>query len=430
MRKIKNFEELALTDARRAALEIAEAGLEAIDTERVIRETVSLSGDTLVIDGERIPLKSVGRIIVAGVGKCAARAAAELENILGDRISGGLLIAIGDIPPLMKIKSFRGTHPFPSEKNMEATIALLKFLSGLEENDLVIFLVTGGGSTLLCLPEDGNWQRESLILGTFVNSGAPIQDVNIVRKHMSRARGGFLAQAMYPARVVSLIFSDVPGSDDIGFVASGPTVKDLTSIEDAQEVLDKYKILAACNVDGCGLLETPKDDRYFKRTKNIIVVSNKTALAAMKRAAEDRGYEAKIIDAMISGEAHDVGRAIAERVANAKARTVLLWGGETTVSVHQSGKGGRNQELVIGALMAIPDDSLLMAVSSDGRDNTDIGGVLCDRMIKDRVGELGLNPQQVLDKNQSYIFWKAIGGYLDIGETGSNVSDLIIGLKN
>lgn len=428
--KIKNIDELSKTPARRVALEVAEAGLEAIDTERVIRETVSISDDTLAIDGERIPLRGIGRIIVAGVGKCAARAAAELEKILGDQLSGGVLISIGETPPLTKIKNYRGTHPYPSKENMEASQALLKSLSGLEEKDFVIFLVSGGGSTLLCLPEDGNWQRESLIFGAFMNSGATIQDINTVRKHMSRVRGGFLAQAMYPARVVSLIFNDVPGSDDIGFIASGPTVKDATTVGNAQAILDKYKILIACNIDGCGLLETPKDDKYFERVKNIVVVSNTTALAAMKRTAEEKGYEAEIVDEKISGEARDVGRALAERLVHTSARTVLLWGGETTVTVRKSGKGGRNQELAIGALMAIPEDALLMAIASDGRDNSDIGGALCDKIIKDKTSKLGLNPQLALDTNQSYKFWKEIGEYLDIGETGSNVSDLIVAIKS
>lgn len=422
---------MAVTDSRKSALEVAEAGFQAIDTGRVIRETVSLADDKLAIDGEHIPLRDVGKIIVAGVGKCAARAAAGLERILGDRLSGGLVITIGEVPRFRKIRNYPGTHPFPSEKNVKASMALLKLLSGLEKKDLVIFLVTGGGSTLLCLPDDGNWQRESLIFNAFMNSGAPIQDINTVRKHISRVRGGFLAEAMYPARVISLIFNDVPGSDDIGFIASGPTAKDTTTVEDAQAILDKYKILSECNLDGCDLLETPKDDKYFERVKNVVVVSNMTALLAMKNVGERLGYKTEIVDAKVSGEAHDVGRIIADRAANAPPRSILLWGGETTVTIHnKSGNGGRLQEFAIGALAAVPDNVLLTAVASDGRDNTDIGGVLCDKIVKDKVTELGLNPQQALDKNNSYRFWKTLGSCLDIGETGSNVSDLIIAIKN
>lgn len=427
--KIINLDALSTTDSRRAALEIAEAGLEAIDTRRVVREMVSFSEGVLTVDGEHIPLAGLGRIFVAGVGKCAALAAAELEAILGERISGGLVIAIGEAPPLKKIQIRRGTHPFPSKENMEASRALLALFSGIGKEDLVIFLVTGGGSTLLCLPEDGNYERESLIFGAFMNSGAPIQDINTVRKHMSLVRGGFLAKAMYPARVISLIFNDVPGTDDVGFIASGPTVKDRTTVADAERVLEKYKILAACNLSGCGLMETPKDGKYFERVKNIEVVSNGTALDTMKRAAEERGYKAEIADMKISGEAHDVGRVLAEKLRTAPPKTVMLYGGETTVTAHKSGRGGRNQELALGAFAAIPGSGLILSMASDGRDNSDIGGAICDKMVQEAAAKLGLVPQLFLNENRSYDFWKAVGGYLEIGDTGSNVSDLIITLK-
>lgn len=427
--KIKNLAALSKSKARREALEIAEAGLEAIDTGRVIRETVSLSDSTLIVDGEHTLLSGVGRILIAGIGKCAALAAAELETLLGDRITGGLVIAIGETPELKRVEIRRGTHPFPSKENMEASKALLALLSEPQKEDLIIFLVTGGGSTLLCLPEDGNYERESLIFGAFMNSGAPIEDINTVRKHMSLVRGGFLAKAMYPARVISLIFNDVPGTGDIGFIASGPTVKDATTIEDAERVLEKYKILAACNLSGCGLIETPKDDKYFERIKNIEVVSNRTALDAMKRAAEERGYNTEIADTKISGEAHDVGRSLAEKLAAAPTKSVMLYGGETTVTVHKSGKGGRNQELALGALLSVPEGGLILSLASDGRDNSDIGGAICDKIVQEAAAKLGLIPQSFLDENRSYDFWKGVGDYLDIGHTGSNVSDLIISLK-
>ena len=288
--KIKNLTQLAQTPLRRAALHVVEAGLQAIDTETVVRNTVRREGDALIVDGERIALTGPGRLLIAGVGKCAARAAAELERIIGDRLHAGFVIAVGEVPPMRKVRVVQGTHPFPSQINTDASRELLTFCSGLSADDTVIVLVTGGGSTLLCLPDDGNWQRESLIFGAFMNAGAPIQDVNTVRKHMSRVRGGFLAQAMYPARVISLIFNDVPGSDDIGFIASGPTVKDTTTEKQAAEILAQYHILQSCGLTGCGLMETPKDEKYFTRVKNIVVVSNELALQAMAEAARKEGY--------------------------------------------------------------------------------------------------------------------------------------------
>ncbi|MEY4731107.1 MAG: hypothetical protein RL681_53 [Candidatus Parcubacteria bacterium] len=427
--KIKNLTQLAQTPLRHKALEIVEAGLRAIDTEEVIRKTVRRDGDTLVIDGERIPLSGPGRLLIAGVGKCAARAAAELERILGDRLHAGLIIAVGEVPPMRNVTVYHGTHPFPSLVNVEASQALLKFCSGLSENDTVIFLATGGGSTLLCLPDDGNWQRESLILGAFMNAGAPIQDVNTVRKHMSRVRGGFLAQAMHPARVVSLIFNDVPGSDDIGFIASGPTVKDTTTKEQADEMLAKYNILSSCGLEGCGLMETPKDDALFARVKNIVVVSNQIALDAMAEAARSGGFVPAIRDTKLAGEAHDIGKRIAEELGRAAPKAALLYGGETTVNVRGPGKGGRNQEVVLGALAAMPKDGVLIAVASDGRDNTDFGGAICDILTGERVQSLHISPEEYLAKSASFDFWNAVGDYLLIGDTGSNVSDLIIALR-
>jgi glycerate-2-kinase len=371
----------------------------------------------------------VRRIIVCGVGKCAGRAAAELERALGDRITDGLVITVGDTPALRRIRAIKGTHPFPSETNMRASQALLELVSGLTADDLVICLVTGGGSTLLCLPEDGNVERESLIFGAFMNAGARIEEINTVRKHMSRVRGGFLAQAMYPAHVVSLIMNDVPGSDDIGFIASGPTVKDTTTIEDAQAVLEKYGILQACNLSGCGLMETPKDQKYFERVRNVVVVSNQTALEAMKREAERRGYRAEIRDKRFSGEARDVGKRIARELRAAPPKTALLYGGETTVTVRHGGRGGRNQEFILGALQDVPDGGIVISSTSDGRDNTEFGGALCDRMTKERAAQQHLDAQAYLAENRSYDFFASAGDALIMGDTGSNVSDLVVAMK-
>lgn len=427
--KIKNLTQLAQTPLRNAALGIVEAGLHAIDTEEVIRKTVRREGDTLLIDGERIALSGSGRLLIAGVGKCAARAAAELEHILGDRLHAGFILAVGEVPPMQKVRVVQGTHPFPSQINTDASRELLKFCSGLAETDTVIFLVTGGGSTLLCLPDDGNWQRESLIFGAFMNAGAPIQDVNTVRKHMSRVRGGFLAQAMYPARVISLVFNDVPGSEDIGFIASGPTVKDTTTEEQAAEMLSKYNILKSCGLDGCGLMETPKDDKYFARVKNIVVVSNSIALQAMADAAKQAGYAPEIRDVKLAGEARDVGKRIAEELGRAAPKTALLYGGETTVTVRGTGKGGRNQEVALGALVAMPKDGVVVTVASDGRDNTDFGGAICDILTTGRASSLGFSAEDHLARSASYDFWNAVGDYLLMGDTGSNVSDLIVALR-
>lgn len=425
--KIKNFEELAVTGARRSALEIAEAGLEAIDTCKVIKDNVSIVGKSLLVKGETFSLEGVRRLLVVGAGKCSLDAAATLEEMLGNLITGGLVIDVRQ-GKLKKIQAYQGTHPLPTDKNIEATKKLVELLSDLSKNDLVIFIVSGGGSTLLYLPDDQGTKEESAIVSSLMKTGATIQELNTVRKHLSLARGGYLAKYAYPAQVVSLIFSDVP-TDDVDFIASGPTVKDTTTVGEAEAVLDKYNVLKICGLERRGLIETPKDDKYFERVKNVVVVSNKTALEAMELKAKELGFKTKVCTACLTGEAREVGLRIVEELKRAAHKTVMLYGGETTVTVLHNGKGGRNQELALSALRRAGPSQTLVTVASDGRDNTDFAGAICDILTKEKAAELNLDVERYLDENQSYEFWNKAGGYLLTGDTGSNVSDLIIAIS-
>ena len=339
-----------MTETRRALLTIAEAGLTAIDTARVVRETVRLDGNTLSYGGEKIDLSQTKKLVFIATGKCAADAAMAVEEILGDRITRGVVVDIRACPVSKRLKTFCGTHPLPSDENLAAASAIVAALEGLTEHDVALFVVSGGGSTLLFLPEDKRNKEEITIFNALTDAGATIQEMNMVRRHLSLARGGYLAKAAYPARVVSLIFSDVPG-DDLMAISSGPTVKDTTTIEDAVAVLEKYGVTQICPKDHCGLIETPKDDKYFARVTNHIVVSNIQALEAMATAAEKIGFHAMIRGITLTGEAREVGLVIADELHAAPAKRVLLWGGETTVTVRGSGgRGGRNQELSAAAL--------------------------------------------------------------------------------
>ncbi|HUZ92888.1 MAG TPA: glycerate-2-kinase family protein, partial [Candidatus Paceibacterota bacterium] len=205
--KLKNFDELAVNGSRRAALAIAEAGLLAIDTKTVIRRSVALEPGALIVAGDRYALSPGSRVVVAGVGKCSLDAAAALEDILGDRISRGAVIDVRTGAPLKIIRAMQGTHPLPTEENVKAALAIVDILKGLTEKDLVIFVISGGGSTLLCLPDDMGCEDEANIFQSLTRAGATIQEINTVRKHLSTARGGYLAKYAYPARVASLIFS-------------------------------------------------------------------------------------------------------------------------------------------------------------------------------------------------------------------------------
>lgn len=429
--KILNAEKLATTQARRAALEIAEAGLQAVDTQVAVRAAIKLEDNRLCVNDQICSLVGANRIFLVGVGKCAIEAAAALEEILGAKLFDGIVLGVDGSPPrkLKTVKVMLGTHPMPTEKNIAATKAIVAMLDSLQEKDLVIIIVSGGGSTLLCLPEEGaTCVEEGLVLQQLFRAGASIQDVNTIRKHLSLARGGYLAKYAYPAQVISLIFSDVPGND-FEFIASGPTVKDTTTVVDADVILVKYGILKACGLEHCGLIETPKEDKYFERVQNILLVGNKLALAAMAVKARELGYAPTICTDCLTGEAREVGIRTATEIHAAPSKSVRLYGGETTVTIKGQGKGGRNQELALGALSAIQAGELIMAFASDGRDNTDVSGAICDTMIKEEAARLGMDSNIFLQNNDSYAFFRQTEGHIITGYTGSNVSDLLIALK-
>ena len=427
--KIQNFEELATTDARRALLAIAEAGYEAIDTTMVLAKTMRLDGNTLTLAERSIDLTAVGKIVFIGIGKCAVEAGIFAEELLGGRIAAWVVVDVKPCPSLAHMKTFMGTHPLPSDENLHATEAIVATIAGLTEKDLVIFVISGGGSTLLFLPEDKASREEVPIMQALIDAGATIQEINTIRKHLSYARGGNLAKDAYPAQVVSLIFSDVVG-DDPSFIASGPTVKDETTMDEAAAVLTKFDILKKCGMEKCGLIETPKDEKYFEHVSNMIVVSNRHALDAMKSAAERLGLAAEIRGSNLTGDANDVGKMIADAVHAAPARMAILWAGETTVTVHNpAGRGGRNLELAASALRFVGDGEEILSFASDGRDHGAFAGAICDTMTRKAAGAAGVDPETFRAADDTYALFEKIGNYVMTGDTGSNVSDLIIGLK-
>jgi len=429
---IKNFQDLAVTPERKDVLSILEAGLRSIDTIKIVKESVRLEGGHLCIKDKICSLYEVKRVYVVGVGKCVVKAAEALEEILGDRIEAGIVldVSIPENCQLKKVKCFDGTHPFPSEKNVSITKQIVELLHGLTEEDLVIAIISGGGSTLLCLPDEGySCTDEELILKELFKRGASIDEINTLRRHMSLARGGHLARWAYPAQMLSLIFSDVPG-DDLKVIASGPTIKSETTIEDADRILSKYNILQACDLDHCGLVETPKDDKYFKKVINILMVSNGAALEAMAEKAGQLGYEAEVITDKMTGEASQVGSELAQKLNESPHGKVLLMGGETTVTVSGStGQGGRNQELALVALKKIGEQGVIMAFASDGHDNSEYAGAVVDHLIKKESEKLSLDWDSYLAGHDSTSFFEKTGGLLKTGPTGLNVSDLVIALK-
>ncbi|MFH1402050.1 MAG: DUF4147 domain-containing protein [Patescibacteria group bacterium] len=426
---IKNIKDLATNSFRQDALDILEAGYQAVLTDKIILKNVSLQEDVLKIKNKKYNLKKYKKIFFIAIGKCANQSARIFENILGDKITDGVVLDVKK-DKFKKLKSKVGSHPLPSKENILATKSIVEILEKAGKNDLILTIVSGGGSALLCAPVMGV-DDESLkkITQSLMVKGATIGEINIVRKHLSQIKGGQFAQLAYPAKLVSLIFSDVPG-DNISMIASGPTVMDETTKEDAQIVLESYFGLEQISIGKemiSFLKETPKEQKYFQEVDNILLVTNNVALEEMQKKAEDLGYDAYIETTDLQGEAKELsGKLLSENIL---PKSCHIWGGEMTTQVNGKGEGGRNQEFVLGAVAKLPENTLIAAVASDGWDNTDAAGALADDILLDKINETGIDSEEYLLNNDSYNFFKKMGTQIKTGKTGINVADFYLILK-
>jgi glycerate-2-kinase len=412
---------------RKDALSIAEAAYAAIDAENVIRRKIRVEDGQLHIVDRAYPL--TGRnVYFVGIGKCAVRAGLLLEQLLGGSLTAGIMLDVsaGTYSDASKLELYVGTHPLPSEANARASARVLEFLSGRSESDLVIMLISGGGSALLSLPEMPMTSiDESDLFKKLTGSGAPIQELNTVRKHISKARGGALAVAAYPAEVVSLAVSDVPG-DDLASIASGPTIRDTSTVADAKAALAKYGI----DTSRVTFLETEKDEKYFARVSNSLLLASRDALSAMLGEALARGYAARIADTRFSGEAGVIGRSISATLHESPSKSALLYAGESTVTLGASpGKGGRNQEMALATLEEVRSGELILPFASDGHDNTDHAGAISDELSRTHAAEKSLDIREHLEAHDSYLFFTGTSDALVTGLMPSNVADLVIALK-
>lgn len=424
---IKNLKELSSSPLRRAALSIAEEGYGAINTTRAVLNSVKYTKlfRRLKIQGKKYSLSQYRRVRVLGIGKAALEAAQALRQVLGGRLSDGYVIDIraGDLG--QNIISREGTHPLASEKNRQYTEQLLKHFSDGSEKDLVICIISGGGSALLCAPYGQTPEQEAEIFKALTAKGATIFELNTVRKHTSLSKGGFLAKTLYPADVVSLVFSDVPG-DELSMVASGPTIKDVTTTRDAAAILEKYRVAETLNRAKVDLVETPKEDKYFEKTQNFLVVSSHMALRAMRQRAEDLGFKVRTFSEEYQGEARVLGKEIVEEV---QAGECLLGIGESTVTLSGKGVGGRNQEMALGGAVGMDEKTVLGCFASDGHDNTEAAGAVADFSTLSRAAKLGLKPEAFLNDNDAFSFFEATGDLVFTGLTGSNAADFFVCLK-
>ncbi len=426
-RVVRNFEALAGDTLRLDALSLAEAGYAAINTGAALVRGLHIENEELHIGAATYRLAG-RRIFFIGVGKCAVAAASAVEKIFGDRLTAGIALDVANLKEYAspKIEVHLGTHPLPSETNVRATRRIVEMLSDCTADDLVLMLISGGGSTLLCLPKAPMTALDEGNLFTDLTShGVSIQEMNTVRKHVSFMRGGGLARIAYPAEIISLIISDVPGND-LQFISSGPTVIDTSTVDDAEAILSHYQI----DRTKVTFIETPKDTEHFNHVTNILFLTNEDALRAMQEEAIRRGYTATIMTDHLTGEARDLGRSIAQELHTLPSKTVLLYGGESTVTLGaHPGRGGRNQELSLAALEEVGDDELVLSLASDGRDDTDAAGAIADATTLAHVRAHKLSIRDALAAHSSYDFFVASGDTLTTGYTESNVSDIIIAIK-
>lgn len=421
---IKNFDALAKSPQRKIVLDLVESALEAIEPQKVLEKNISVMNNILTIQDKTFDLSNFEKIFLLGFGKGSAGVVKIVEEKLGDKLTGGFDIDVVQTE-FSKIKFTLGTHPLPSEENLRFTQQALDSLSQLTEKDLVLVVICGGGSVMFEKPHKINLGTLTMLNKALLRSGATISEMNVIRKHLSATKGGWLAKTLYPATVASLIFSDVPGND-LSVIASGTTVKDPTTLQNALDFLQKYNITKDLPLAPEDFEETPKEDKYFEKVSNSMILSNVTALQAMKKKAEELGVSAVITSDKMQGDAKEVGKQLIDM---AKPGEILLVGGETTVKVIGNGEGGRNQTLVLAALPYVGENTIIVSFDSDGWDFFELAGAIGDHFTVEKAKELGLDTTTFLNNDDSYHFLTQVGDGILTGKLESNVSDLMIVYK-
>jgi glycerate 2-kinase len=430
---------------KKDALRAVEASLRAADPASLVRNAMTLDGRLLTVGGTVRDVGAYGQVVVLGGGKASGLMAVEVERILGDRLDDGLVIVPEyqrPLPRLRRVKFAMSTHPLPSEMGAKAVERMLGVLRGVGAGDLVVVLLSGGGSALMPSPPDGVTVRElQSTTEKLLKAGAEIGEINCVRKHLSQIAGGRLAERMNGADVLSLVISDVVG-DDLSSIASGPTVPDPTTFYDARSILRARRVWEGIpssvrrtiesGVDG-STPETPKPgDQIFERVSNVVVGSNLVATSAAKATLGALGFRVEVVSS-VTGEAKVVGKRLARlaRERGGRGRWAAVWGGETTVTVRGRGVGGRNQELALAAAIELRG-SFGVAVAAFGTDGvdgtTEAAGAFADSTTFERAKSIGLNPSRFLSDNDSNTFFTALGDLIVTGPTGTNVNDVMLAL--
>lgn len=432
-------------ERRQRILPMLSAALEAVDPVTAVKRHMSLTGDELRIGQRSYDLTKYQNIYVIGGGKAGASMAKAAEEILAARLTAGLInTKYGYIADTSIVRINEAGHPVPDAAGTRGAQEMVDLASGASHGDLVICLISGGGSALMTLPVEGiSLADVEALTSVLLRCGATINEINAIRKHLSQIKGGNLSRLAYPADVVSLILSDVVGNP-LDVIASGPTVPDSSSFEDAYEVIERYKLIDQVpssivehlrrGKEGT-IADTPKEgDAVFSKTYNLIIASNEVAAQAAIAKAEEMGFNTLLLSTFVEGEARQVAQvfsAVAKEIIHSghplSRPACVVAGGETTVTICGQGKGGRNQELALAAAIQIAglEDVIVVALATDGTDGpTDAAGAIADGSTLQRATEKSLSAADYLSNNDSYHFFEALDDLIITGPTNTNVNDL------
>ncbi len=446
------MEKFSLDDMKGMAMKIFSKAISAVDPAIKLKDTVWVEGNRLLIKTEEnsekiFNLEAFRNTFLIGTGKASASMASAMEQILGERITEGIITTkYGHLLSLKKTTVLEASHPIPDQRGLEGAKKIQNLLRESGPQDLVIFLLSGGGSALLPLPVDGiTLGEKQQVTQLLLDCGADIGEINTIRKHISQMKGGWLARWAYPSTVIGFILSDVVG-DQLDVIGSGPTVPDRSTYEEAWEIFKKYDLVEKISSsiktyfemgrDG-KVEETPKPgEPIFEKVHNILIGSNILALRAAAREASSLGFHTLILSSSIVGETREAARfhaAIAKEILSSHhplpKPACIISGGETTVTIKGKGLGGRNQEFALVAALEIQgfQKTVFLSGGTDGTDGpTDAAGAVADHTTIERAKAKGLNPKGHLENNDAYPFFQKLGDLLITGPTHTNVMDVRI----
>ena len=439
-----------LEEMREMAKTIFLKAVSAVDPYHRLKTIARIDRNHLIIGDDRASEKAFNlndfeRVFLVGTGKASSSMAQAIEEIFGDRITKGLITTkYGHGLPLKYTEIMESGHPLPDLKGLDGAKKIKSLLKNTGQKDLVIFLISGGGSALLPIPVDGiTLEEKQELTQLLLDCGADIKEINTIRKHISQIKGGWLARWAFPSTVITFILSDVVG-DPLDVIASGPTVPDTSTFQDAWEILKRYGLINEVAKSIRTYLqagregkkeETPKaGENVFEKVHNMVIGSNIIALQAAEKEFSSAGFNTMILSSSIVGETREAARfhgAIAREVASTGKPigrpACILSGGETTVTIRGSGKGGRNQEFALAGAFEINglEKAVLLSGGTDGTDGpTDAAGAIADHRTIAKAKQMDMDPMKYLENNDSYPFFKKLGDLLITGPTRTNVMDV------